>query len=214
MMCGGTFYVGTLKGVGRVSQQTAIDTHSKPGFAGLSDRKSALTAADLPNDHTRTKTKSPQTNGICERFHKTLLGRVLPGGVPQADPREHRGAAGRPRRMDGGRQRGAHPSGALVLRQDTDADFPRQRATRTRETVHRRGRLTATPDSFDPADTRHAGPTASDQVPTSTVIAGGRAASARPEFGIGAATGPASSAPPGPMAKPPSRWSCPLAAPP
>ncbi len=24
-------------------------------------------------DHTRTKTKSPQTNGICERFHKTLL---------------------------------------------------------------------------------------------------------------------------------------------
>jgi transposase InsO family protein len=24
-------------------------------------------------DHTRTKAKSPQTNGICERFHKTLL---------------------------------------------------------------------------------------------------------------------------------------------
>ncbi len=24
-------------------------------------------------DHTRTKTKSPQTNGICERFHKTML---------------------------------------------------------------------------------------------------------------------------------------------
>ncbi len=24
-------------------------------------------------DHTRTKTKSPQTNGICERFHKTLM---------------------------------------------------------------------------------------------------------------------------------------------
>ena len=24
-------------------------------------------------DHTRTKTKSPQTNGICERFHKTVL---------------------------------------------------------------------------------------------------------------------------------------------
>ena len=24
-------------------------------------------------DHTRTKTKSPQTNGICERFHKTGL---------------------------------------------------------------------------------------------------------------------------------------------
>lgn len=111
-----TFYVGTLKGVGRVYQQTAIDTYSKVGFAKLYDRKTALTAADLLNDrvipffeehglridrvltdrgtefcgahdrheyelylavenidHTRTRTKSPQTNGICERFHKTLL---------------------------------------------------------------------------------------------------------------------------------------------
>jgi transposase InsO family protein len=25
-------------------------------------------------DHSRTKARSPQTNGICERFHKTLLG--------------------------------------------------------------------------------------------------------------------------------------------
>jgi transposase InsO family protein len=24
-------------------------------------------------DHSRTKAKSPQTNGICERFHKTVL---------------------------------------------------------------------------------------------------------------------------------------------
>ena len=24
-------------------------------------------------DHSRTKTKSPQTNGICEHFHKTIL---------------------------------------------------------------------------------------------------------------------------------------------
>jgi transposase InsO family protein len=24
-------------------------------------------------DHTRTKTKHPQTNGICERLHKTML---------------------------------------------------------------------------------------------------------------------------------------------
>ena len=111
-----TFYVGTLKGVGRVYQQTAIDTYSKVGFAKLYDRKTALTAADLLNDrvipffddrnirvdrvltdrgteycgahdrheyelylavenidHTRTKAKSPQTNGICERFHKTML---------------------------------------------------------------------------------------------------------------------------------------------
>src|SRR6476646_2825509 len=111
-----TFYVGTLKGVGRVYQQTAIDTYSKVAFAKLYDRKTPLTSADLMNDrvvpffeeneivvsrvltdrgtefcgkpesheyelylaienidHTRTKARSPQTNGICERFHKTLL---------------------------------------------------------------------------------------------------------------------------------------------
>jgi len=111
-----TFYVGTLKGIGRIYQQTFIDTYCKVGFAKLYDRKSALTAADLLNDrvlpfyeehdipllriltdrgteycgkhehheyelylavedidHSRTKTKSPQTNGICERFHKTIL---------------------------------------------------------------------------------------------------------------------------------------------
>ena len=111
-----TFYVGNLKGVGRVYQQTFIDTYAKIGFAKLYDRKTPITAADLLNDrvipfyeehgvvlqrvltdrgteycgthdrheyelylavenidHTRTKTKSPQTNGIVERFHKTLL---------------------------------------------------------------------------------------------------------------------------------------------
>ena len=45
-----TFYVGTLKGVGRVYQQTAIDTYSKVAFAKLYDRKTPLTAADLLND--------------------------------------------------------------------------------------------------------------------------------------------------------------------
>lgn len=111
-----TFYVGTLKGVGRVYQQTFIDTYSKVAFAKLYDRKTPITAADLLNDrvvpffdehgvklcrvltdrgteycgtsqaheyqlylavedidHTRTKARSPQTNGICERFHKTVL---------------------------------------------------------------------------------------------------------------------------------------------
>lgn len=111
-----TFYVGTLKGVGRIYQQSFIDTYAKVAFAKLYDRKTAITAADLLNDrvlpfydeheiplcrmltdrgteycgnpehheyelylavedidHTRTKTKSPQTNGICERFHKTVL---------------------------------------------------------------------------------------------------------------------------------------------
>ena len=99
-----TFYVGTLKGVGRVYQQTFIDTYSKVAFAKLYTAKTALTAAELLNDrvsriltdrgseycgredhayqlylavedieHTRTKVRSPQTNGICERFHKTML---------------------------------------------------------------------------------------------------------------------------------------------
>src|SRR6202140_4119686 len=111
-----TFYVGTLKGVRRVYQQTFIDTYAKVAFAKLYDRKTPITAADLINDkelpfyeehqvalqrvltdrgtefcgthdrheyelylavenidHSRTKAKSPQTNGICERVHKTIL---------------------------------------------------------------------------------------------------------------------------------------------
>ncbi len=108
--------MGTLKGVGRVYQQTVIDTYSKVAFAKLYDRKTLITAAEILNDrvipffeeqevaisrvltdrgteycgnpetheyelylavedidHTRTKARSPQTNGICERFHKTIL---------------------------------------------------------------------------------------------------------------------------------------------
>jgi transposase InsO family protein len=111
-----TFYVGTFKGVGRVYQQSFVDTYSKVAFAKLYPTKTPLTAADLLNDkvlpffeahqlpmlriltdrgteycgraeshdyqlylaindieHTKTKVKSPQTNGICERFHKTIL---------------------------------------------------------------------------------------------------------------------------------------------
>lgn len=64
-----TFYVGTLKGVGRIDQQTFVDTYSKVAFAKLYTGKTAIN--DI--DHTRTKVKSPQTNGICERFHKTIL---------------------------------------------------------------------------------------------------------------------------------------------
>src|SRR5207249_6499438 len=45
-----TFYVGTLKGVGRIYQQTFIDTYSEVATAKLYDRKTALTAADLLND--------------------------------------------------------------------------------------------------------------------------------------------------------------------
>jgi transposase InsO family protein len=45
-----TFYVGNLKGVGRVYQQTFIDTYSKVACAKLYDRKTPITAADLLND--------------------------------------------------------------------------------------------------------------------------------------------------------------------
>ena len=45
-----TFYVGTLKGVGRIYQQTVIDTYSKVGFAKLYDEKTAITAAEMLND--------------------------------------------------------------------------------------------------------------------------------------------------------------------
>ena len=41
-----TFYVGTVKGVGRIYQQTAIDTYAKVAFAKLYDRKTPITAAD------------------------------------------------------------------------------------------------------------------------------------------------------------------------
>jgi hypothetical protein len=32
-----------------------------------------IATAEFHGDHSRTKTKSPQTNGICERFHCTVL---------------------------------------------------------------------------------------------------------------------------------------------
>ncbi|UJP08544.1 MAG: IS481 family transposase, partial [Nitrosomonas sp.] len=111
-----TFYVGTLKGVGRIYQQTFVDTYSKWAAAKLYTTKTPITAADLLNDrvlpffaeqsmgviriltdrgteycgkpenhdyqlylalndieHSKTKANHPQTNGICERFHKTIL---------------------------------------------------------------------------------------------------------------------------------------------
>ena len=111
-----TFYVGHIKGIGRIYQQTFIDTYTRVAQVKLYDRKNALVAADTLNDrvipfyeeqsipllriltdrgteycgnvehheyqlylaiedidHTRTKARSPQTNGICERFHRTIL---------------------------------------------------------------------------------------------------------------------------------------------
>lgn len=110
-----TYYVGNIKGVGRIYQQTFIDTYTRVVFAKLYDRKNAITAADILNDqilpfyeekdirllriltdrgteycgkreyheyelyltiegieHSKTKVRSPQSNGICERFHRTV----------------------------------------------------------------------------------------------------------------------------------------------
>ncbi len=45
-----TCYVGIIKGIGRIYQQTAIDTHGSHGFAKVYREKTTLTAADLLND--------------------------------------------------------------------------------------------------------------------------------------------------------------------
>jgi len=45
-----TYYVGTIKGVGRIYQQTGIDTHCNVGFAKVYTERTALTAADFLND--------------------------------------------------------------------------------------------------------------------------------------------------------------------
>ncbi len=45
-----TFYVGTLKGVGRIYQQTFVDTYSKVAACKLYPTKTPITAAELLND--------------------------------------------------------------------------------------------------------------------------------------------------------------------
>jgi hypothetical protein len=109
-----TYYVGNIKGVGRIYQQTFIDTYSRVAFAKLYTSKHAVTAADILNDrvlpffedqdipllrvltdrgteykgahgheyelylnlegieHSITKVRHPQSNGICERLHRTM----------------------------------------------------------------------------------------------------------------------------------------------
>ncbi len=49
-----TFYVGTLKGVGRIYQQTYTDTFSKVAHSKLNQMKNALVAADLLNNRVLT----------------------------------------------------------------------------------------------------------------------------------------------------------------
>lgn len=45
-----TYYVGYIKGVGKIYQQTGIDTFSNVGFAKLYQDKTSLAAADFLND--------------------------------------------------------------------------------------------------------------------------------------------------------------------
>jgi transposase InsO family protein len=111
-----TFYVGTIKGVGRIYQQTFVETYASVAFAKLYTSKHPINSADLLNDrvipffdqhqipllriltdrgtefcgkpdtheyelflalndidHSKTKVKNPQSNGICERFQRTVL---------------------------------------------------------------------------------------------------------------------------------------------
>ena len=42
-----TYYVGTIKSIGRIYLQTFIDTYTKVAFAKLYDRKNALVSADM-----------------------------------------------------------------------------------------------------------------------------------------------------------------------
>lgn len=50
LLCQDTFYVGTLKGVGRLYMQAVVDTYSSLAFAKLYTAKLAVTAADILND--------------------------------------------------------------------------------------------------------------------------------------------------------------------
>jgi len=45
-----TCYIGYIKGIGKLYQQTGIDTHSNIGFAKVYTEKTSLTAADFLND--------------------------------------------------------------------------------------------------------------------------------------------------------------------
>ena len=64
-----TTSVGTLKGVGRIYQQTFIDTYSKVAFAKLYDRKTPITAADTLNDRVLPFLKSMR---LCYREYSQI----------------------------------------------------------------------------------------------------------------------------------------------
>jgi len=118
LFCQDTFYVGTIKGLGRIYQQTGIDAYSNFGFAKVYTNKKTDSAIDfvetkalpvyemfqIPLDrtltdngkeytthwvngkhdyeiflascgitHTKIKPRCPKSNGMVERFNRTLL---------------------------------------------------------------------------------------------------------------------------------------------
>jgi transposase len=115
LLCQDTYFVGTIKGVGKIYQQSVVDANCSLGFGKLYLSKVPMTAVDVLHDrvlpfyddhgvtiehlltdngretcgkplshpyelylaiqqieHRRTRIGSPETNGFCERFHRTV----------------------------------------------------------------------------------------------------------------------------------------------
>src|SRR5262249_37979420 len=115
LLCQDTYFVGTIKGVGKIYLQSVIDANCSLGFGKLYLSKVPMTAVDVLHDrvvpfyeehgvaiehlltdngretcgkplshpyelyltiqqieHRRTQIGSPETNGFCERFHRTV----------------------------------------------------------------------------------------------------------------------------------------------
>ena len=115
LLCQDTYFIGTIKGIGKIYMQSVVDAHCSLGFAKVYLSKVPMTAVDVLDDrvlpfyedhaaevehlltdngreycgrelkhhfelflaisqirHRRTEVRSPQTNGFCERFHRTV----------------------------------------------------------------------------------------------------------------------------------------------
>ena len=115
LLCQDTYFIGTIKGIGKIYMQSVVDAHCSLGFAKVYLSKVPMTAVDVLDDrvlpfyeehsaqvehiltdngrefcgrelkhhfelflaisqirHRRTEVRSPQTNGFCERFHRTI----------------------------------------------------------------------------------------------------------------------------------------------
>ena len=115
LLCQDTYFVGTIKGIGRIYMQTVVDAHCSLGFAKLYLSKAPITAVEVLHDrvlpfyeennvpvdhlltdngtefrgrelshpfelyltinqiaHRKTEVRRPETNGFCERLHRTI----------------------------------------------------------------------------------------------------------------------------------------------